>query len=277
MKEDIINNLPYILKDNIDTLKNTSKDFSNKNNIEYMTESKIKVINFDEVVKEYRKKYSIKDLPKSNDALYISNENYYFIEFKNGKLKNNIIQFNGKIKGEIKGQLDIDQYINTNFEGNINGILFYINGTIENNKFFGEVKSKFNGYIDGNDIDNNNYIKSTFNGNIKASLDGYVNYINIENNLKEKIYDSIFILSNISKEFEPHIMEFSKKNTIYILVYNARKNSSNKIFSNIKKQAKQNTSFLNFPKIYNLNNFVLKNVVFYTEEEFDNFIKKEFV
>lgn len=277
MKEDIINNLPDILKDNIDTLKNTSKDFSNKNNIEYMTESKIKVINFDEVVIEYKNKYGIENLPKSNDALYISNENYYFIEFKNGKLKNNIIKFNGKMEGEIKGQLDINQNINTNFEGNISGILFSINGTIENNKFSGYLKSTFNGYIDGTDIDNNDSIKSKFNGTIKANLEGYINYINIENDLKEKIYDSIFILSNISKELKPHIIESSKNNTIYILVYNEKKNSTNKIWNNLKKQAKQNTSFSNFPKINNLKNFIIKDINYYTEKEFDNFIKKEFV
>ncbi|OEJ14040.1 hypothetical protein BFL38_04715 [Brachyspira hampsonii] len=277
MEQYIINNLPDILKNNIDTLKNTSKDFSNKNNIQYMTESKINVINFDKVVIEYKNKYCIENLTKSNDALYISNENYYFIEFKNGKLKNNIIQFNGKMKGEIKGQLDINQYINTNFEGNINGILFYINGTIENNKFSGYVKSTFNGHIDGSDIDNNNNIKSKFNGTIKANLDGYINYINIENDLKEKIYDSIFILSNISKELKPNIIESTKNNTIYILVYNEKKNSTNKIWNNVKKQAKQNTSFINFPRINNLKNYILKDINYYTEKEFDNFIEKEFI
>ena len=44
MKQDIIDSLPDILKNNIDTLQNTSSDTDNNY---YMTDSELTVINFD--------------------------------------------------------------------------------------------------------------------------------------------------------------------------------------------------------------------------------------
>lgn len=70
---------------NTSTLKQTSKD---DNNQEYMTESTIKVINFDSVGGDkYSKNNRLNIQLKTNDVLFLhNNKKYTFIEFKNGKL-----------------------------------------------------------------------------------------------------------------------------------------------------------------------------------------------
>ncbi len=77
----MINN---ILQEYKCTLKEASKDPANN---EFMTQSTLEVINFDAVKDEYCKDLCLKEPPKSNDALFINNNNYYFIEFKNGKVE----------------------------------------------------------------------------------------------------------------------------------------------------------------------------------------------
>ena len=70
---------------NTSTLKQTSKD---DNNQEYMTESTIRVINFDSVGGDkYSKNNRLNIQLKTNDVLFLhNNKKYTFIEFKNGKL-----------------------------------------------------------------------------------------------------------------------------------------------------------------------------------------------
>lgn len=70
---------------NTSTLKQTSKD---DNNEEYMTESTIRVINFDSVGGDkYSKNNKLNIQLKTNDVLFLHNDKKYtFIEFKNGKL-----------------------------------------------------------------------------------------------------------------------------------------------------------------------------------------------
>ena len=78
-----IKNIP-ILNDAACSLKETS---FNKINKYYMTDSIISVINFDSVKDKYIKNLSLSETPKSNDALYILNNNeMYFIEFKSGEM-----------------------------------------------------------------------------------------------------------------------------------------------------------------------------------------------
>ena len=82
MRDDI--EINELLKMHLCTLRKASKD---NNRDEYMTESKIKVVNFDKMPKEYCKRMKVKNLPCSNDALYVSKDNvWYFIEFKNGSV-----------------------------------------------------------------------------------------------------------------------------------------------------------------------------------------------
>lgn len=70
---------------NTSTLKQTSKD---DNNEEYMTESTIRVINFDSIGGDkYSKNNKLNIQLKTNDVLFLYNDKKYtFIEFKNGKL-----------------------------------------------------------------------------------------------------------------------------------------------------------------------------------------------
>ena len=70
---------------NTSTLKQTSKD---DNNQEYMTESTIRVINFDSIGGDkYSKNNKLNIQLKTNDVLFLHNDKKYtFIEFKNGKL-----------------------------------------------------------------------------------------------------------------------------------------------------------------------------------------------
>ena len=70
---------------NTSTLKQTSKDDKNE---EYMTESTIRVINFDSIGGDkYSKNNELNIQLKTNDVLFLHNDKKYtFIEFKNGKL-----------------------------------------------------------------------------------------------------------------------------------------------------------------------------------------------
>lgn len=77
-----------IFKQAVSTLKETSKDDSSSDNIEYMTECEKTAINFDRVKLKYAKKYfgNRNSAYKSVDALLQTDEMLYFIEFKNGVL-----------------------------------------------------------------------------------------------------------------------------------------------------------------------------------------------
>lgn len=77
-----------ILSNHKSTLKETSKDFHDGNDV-FMTESLAEAINFDDVKNEYICNLNLSDSPKSNDALFInSNSLATFIEFKNGFMDN---------------------------------------------------------------------------------------------------------------------------------------------------------------------------------------------
>lgn len=80
-----------IFKNNISTFKETSHDTDGQCP-GYMTGSEIKVINFDKVKEDYVRGMKLSKMPCSNDALYIDKDkNIFFVEFKNGQIKNNKI------------------------------------------------------------------------------------------------------------------------------------------------------------------------------------------
>jgi hypothetical protein len=75
------------LSESISTLKETSKDDHDDNNVEYMTTSELSAVNFDLVKKKYKEILFLPEAPKSCDALYYNeSEEDYLIEFKNGKV-----------------------------------------------------------------------------------------------------------------------------------------------------------------------------------------------
>ena len=76
-----------IFNNNKATLKETSKD--NHDGVDtFMTTSTLDAVDFDAVKDEYIKEMNLVEAPKSNDALFIGrNGEFYFIEFKNGVMK----------------------------------------------------------------------------------------------------------------------------------------------------------------------------------------------
>lgn len=84
MKEETIEKLSEVLQKHICTIKKASFDDSRK---ESMCDSLLKVVDFDKIPNEYARGKGWRNVPKTNDALYISEENdWYFIEFKNGSI-----------------------------------------------------------------------------------------------------------------------------------------------------------------------------------------------
>lgn len=285
MDSNIIDNLPDILKNNIDTFKKTSEDFSNKDNPEYMTDCEYSVINFDEVTREYKRNNKINMDPKSNDALYIDYENLYFIEFKNGYFS---VNFNvNHIKGSISNAfIDAEdkktkeKIVFNNFEGSIKGeFKGYCEGSFNTN-MNSDKNYNFDGSIEGYSskckINDKYYIRV----NIKGDFRGYINGNTILDDLKTKIYDSLFVLSNIKYSngdyYIENILEFSRKNIIYIAVYNEENNPKNRFSSHLNKRANMpETKRDNMDKILSLKNFIFKEVYLYSKEQFRmNFIDK---
>lgn len=84
MTENTISKLPKVLKKYLCTMTRASKDITND---EAMCESNITVINFDKIPNEYTRGKGWRGVPKSNDALYIDDDNkWFFVEFKNGTI-----------------------------------------------------------------------------------------------------------------------------------------------------------------------------------------------
>lgn len=74
-----------ILSNNISTLKETSIDNRDKGYAAYMTNSDRAAVNFDDVKREYIRTLNLSEEPKSNDALFLTDNNeLVFVEFKNG-------------------------------------------------------------------------------------------------------------------------------------------------------------------------------------------------
>lgn len=72
------------LKFPLDTLKNICFDKEHRD--EYLTDSMIGAIDFDKLAIQYCEKSEIEKRPCTNDALYLSGEEWFFIEFKNGQI-----------------------------------------------------------------------------------------------------------------------------------------------------------------------------------------------
>lgn len=93
------------------------------------------------------------------------------------------------------------------------------------------------------------------------------NYINInEFDLIVKIYDSLFILSDIKfqngNQYIQNIVGFSKNNINYILVYNSSSNSK-KYNYNLRYYIKGKFGLAKFEK------FLLREIYIYNENEFE--------
>lgn len=82
-----------ILAENTATFMETSKDDSDKNNVQYMTKSRLRVIDFDEVKRRYTNAQGLsEDCVTSVDAIVQFGDHIIFVEFKNGKVNNRNIK-----------------------------------------------------------------------------------------------------------------------------------------------------------------------------------------
>lgn len=102
MKNDTEEKFINSLKIPIDSLQEISKD---KVHGKYLTDSKITAVDFDKVKEKYCDSQGILKYPSSNDALYLYNDEWYFIEFKNGEI---VDTNNGKnaTVGEIREKIN---------------------------------------------------------------------------------------------------------------------------------------------------------------------------
>lgn len=73
----------------ISTLKEASANRPGHGQVSYMTESDLPVINFDQVMADYARRFHV-DTPASNDALLQVGDTCYFLEFKDGNMRSEI-------------------------------------------------------------------------------------------------------------------------------------------------------------------------------------------
>lgn len=82
-----------ILLDNRESLRETSKDDSDPNDIQYMTSSETEVVNFDLVKRHYVNGFGLSENAiTSVDAIVPLEDRILFVEFKNGQVNNRNIK-----------------------------------------------------------------------------------------------------------------------------------------------------------------------------------------
>lgn len=64
------------------TLKETSINNPQMDQISYMTDSEIPAVNFDDLVNAYAKEFHVSTMPASNDALLQVNDVYFLLNLK---------------------------------------------------------------------------------------------------------------------------------------------------------------------------------------------------
>lgn len=99
-----------IFSDHITSLKESSKDDSDKNNIQYMTMSTVDVVDFDAVKTQYTNALGLsEENAKSVDALMMAFSEVLFIEFKNGNMKSEKAAVKNKVRDSLLLFCDITQ------------------------------------------------------------------------------------------------------------------------------------------------------------------------
>lgn len=86
----------------IGTLKELSTDTAHG---KYLTDSDITAVDFDELKRVFCEKKGMSRHLSSNDALYISDKDWYFIEFKNGKIEDSASDTHASIE-ELREKMD---------------------------------------------------------------------------------------------------------------------------------------------------------------------------
>lgn len=100
---------------------------------------------------------------------------------------------------------------------------------------------------------------------------GKISSNTLQNNIKKKIYSSLLIFCDITNKN----LNYIRENASFILVYNKDKNensnSKKKIANYVYQKANENFTLFGLEKYKNL---FFKNVYTYSENEFEDFIKK---
>lgn len=181
-----------IFNENITSLKETSKDDSNK---EVMTECLVQAVNFDKVMKNFCNKNLTTRL-KSIDALLNCNDKEItFIEFKNGHINNNKDPY--KIKEKIYNSVLVLSIITDKTVSEIknctNFILVYNNKKNQEETEKGGKKDRYNDSPSRDSIENK--ISSFANRNfIRFGLDMFESYcFKTVNTYTEDEFEEIFV------------------------------------------------------------------------------------
>lgn len=129
-------NLYPIFYDNMASLKETSKDDSDPNNIQYMTSSEAEVVNFDLVKRKYANGLGLsEEVATSVDAVISFSDGVLFVEFKNGKVNNRDIK--DKVRDSLLIFLEI---IKNDIDFSRNNIDFVLVYNIEKNALPNQLK-----------------------------------------------------------------------------------------------------------------------------------------
>ena len=107
------------------TLKEASMNDADKRHIMYMVDSEAEVIDFDKVKENYISQLHVLDTPKSNDALLEFDGKLYFIEFKDGNMRDAIFEVKRKIYESLLVFCDITGENISFTRENMNYILVY--------------------------------------------------------------------------------------------------------------------------------------------------------
>lgn len=115
-----------IFANNLSTLKETSKDNSNKNKNEFMTESELEVVNFDRVKTKYANTLGLsEEAARSVDALTSIGGVKTLIEFKNGCMDTEKSKVRDKVRDSLLLLCDIVGCSICDTRENYNFILVY--------------------------------------------------------------------------------------------------------------------------------------------------------
>lgn len=115
----------HIFSQNYTTLKKASINNASSKKDSYMTECEFKVVDFDKVKESYIKGLKLQETPSSNDCLLEFDNELYFIEFKDGNMKDEIHKVRRKIFESLLIFSDITTTSISYTRKNVNYILVY--------------------------------------------------------------------------------------------------------------------------------------------------------
>mgnify|MGYP006922144306 CR=1 FL=1 len=125
-----------IFRENKETFKETSKDDSDTSHIQYMTDSEMEIVNFDQVKRCYVNALGLSENNAASvDALAQFAEGFAFVEFKNGKVNNRNVK--DKIRDSLLMFTDITGESVSNTRNNLDLIVVY---NIERNPLPNQLK-----------------------------------------------------------------------------------------------------------------------------------------